>query len=665
MFDNDLFQFTDSAIVNSKRRRIDTRRGWDSVVTDRGLYGGDGGSGGGGGSCSASNTTGCNPGPSFSGGGDGGLTGDSYQLPQNFYITGNSGIYSGSLSSQGNMLAMQINPGDFIYVETNTGNTIANIKAYTGTSTANIKPYLRGCMKEYWRDPAKCTFGSQSAMPAITGVMPAEFSNTPGNFNYYVDLQIARLFGGNGFDQFYFYNVFNQTQGWVATSNDYLAGLKNAENNNLNYYGFKNYDDLVTQGFNKYNNSAALFNAFNNIGYLVDSISAGNFGTSNAIAKTMVDRGLGSIGNLSGKLFDAGIIYSQMSNPAYTSTITNILKTITDATDLAVIQKVLKTNVVDISTPLDYSDIAKASGRVNDSGFKNMEEVGLDLYLRAPGANFTIGSEVAQLITNIQNESATTVENIATTNSLLTPDIIASLRSFLPIADGNRPVTIVDVIGAASGYLYPYMKEVNDGFAELLATKAGDTGDGKGFGEQLRTIMENMSRYAAGIPEDAAEVKAASNYTPVPPPDYTYTEDGQRVAVPDTGGPGYWAVRFYAEADKFFALLNTIVADPTTKEIATRINSNYYTACKLLNHEVTNYNKANFTTSAFSDNSQVFAFVSGLLEAAADRQNVATDYLLYGISQDNNAGNLLRSILAQGKNNVFLSIAGAKITGIV
>jgi len=82
-----------------------------------------------------------------------------------------------------------------------------------------------------------------------------------------------------------------------------------------------------------------------------------------------------------------------------------------------------------------------------------------------------------------------------------------------------------------------------------------------------------------------------------------------------------------------------------------------------LSREVTNYNKANFDVTSYSDNSQVFAFVSGIPELAVDRQNIATDYLLYGVSQNNDAGNILRTLLAQAKNEAFIAATGGKITG--
>ena len=73
--------------------------------------------------------------------------------------------------------------------------------------------------------------------------------------------------------------------------------------------------------------------------------------------------------------------------------------------------QLLKTNVTDISTPLDYSSIEKTSGRANDSGFKNMAEVGIDINLRVPGSSFTLGKEVATLYDIVDDASTKSKKN--------------------------------------------------------------------------------------------------------------------------------------------------------------------------------------------------------------------------------------------------------------
>ena len=564
------------------------------------------------------------------------------------------------------MVAMQLNSGPFIYEDKITGTVITQDKfalvnyglPINQPVEIRTRPYLVGYFREYWRDPTFCTFGSNTAIPAITGVVPSQFTDIPGNFNFYVDLQITRLLGGNSFDFAKFYNAFNQAMSWVITSNSFLVGLKNAQDTNLKYYGFNSYDDLVTQGFNNYKSSNALKQAFNNLGFLVQYIPEGSFGTPNMVAKAMIDFGLGSINNLSEQLYTSGIVYGDIYNPNYTSRISEILLGITNQADLLTMQEVLNTSVPAITSPMSYASIEGASGRSNDSGFKTLSDVGKDIYLRAPGSNFTTGSEVSLLIENIQNQYSPKLDELATQDSLLTPEIIATLRSVLPRTSSNEPVSILNIIGTASGYLQPYMKKVNDGLAELYASP---------YGPQIRQVLTDISRYAGRIPLNEAEKKAADAFTPVPPPTYSTvnTENGYETFIVTAGGPDYYLSKFNGAVAQYTAILSAAQADGATAAIVRQINENYNQACQLLQYEVINFNKANMNTQPFYDSSLMFNFITSLPSYAADTQNLGTDYLLFGLAQNNDNGKLLQTILGQAKNEVLLSNAGAKITGVV
>ena len=565
----------------------------------------------------------------------------------------NSGVYTGSLSAQGNMVAMQLN----------TGNV--NL-SYQGDKITGMIPYQTGYFRQYWQDPTKCTFGSNSAIPALTGVVPDKYTDMPGNFVYYIDLQLTRLTGSNLFDNFYFINSFNQSLGWITTANDYIAGLKNSEGNNLAYYGSTNYVDLVTQGFNKYQQGQALTATFNKIGKMVESVPTGHFGTPNAVAKTLIDFGLGAIGNLTNTLRTAGVNFQDIYNDIYTPVISQTLGSITNGSDLVTVQAVVGSNIRSMNSLLDYASIEGVSGLTNDSAFKTLADVGRDLYLRAPNFTFTTGTAVAEMIQNIQSEVSANVEAISTATSLLTPEIIASLRTFLPQTADNKPASIVNVIGMASGYLTDSMNAVNAGIARLYATS---------YGPQIRDILTNISRYGAGIAISQAEIDAANSYVPNPPNrDFsqgqfgTLTRLGQQYTyAPPSDYNTYWTSQLNAAKNQYFALLNTIVNDKSGEipDIVNQINSNYDYACQQLYYEYKNFNKANITTSSFSDTSQLFSFVSSLPEYGADPTNIGTDYLLYGMCQPTAAGDLAKSILGQSKNNQILANAGVRIKGIV
>lgn len=573
----------------------------------------------------------------------------------------------GAISALGNMVAETLNAyGQSKYVSVATGQLVqpSSITYYNDgprfsfNTPVKAQPWMNGYFRQYWRDPTTCTFGANSAIPALTGVMPEKFTDMQGSFVYYVDLQIQRLSGNNSWDNFYFINAFNQLIGYVITCNAYAKGLLEAEQKNLKYFGFNSYNELVTQGWSAYKASFALPKAFENLGVLVETIPLNIFGTSNGVTKTMLDKGLGVIGNLSEQLFNSGIIYQQIANPNYTQQLNSILLSITNPNDLAIIQSVLKTTVpVDLFTsPLSYTSIESTSGLTNDSGFKDMGAVGKDLYQKAPGSDFTLGIQVANLIRQIQEQTSDSIEDLKTNDSLLTPDLIASLRTYLPLAANNAPISLLNVIGTASGYYTENIELVNEGIAELYATD---------YGPQIINILSEITRYGGGVALNEAEKTAAENYTPVPPPQFTQTVDGGQTITVNTGGPNWWRVQQNSKISEYFALLNTIVADPAMSSIVSKINDNYMTACEFLHIEHTNYIKANISITPFGDNSQIFSFVSSLPEYGVDRNNIGTDYMLFALATDSVSGNIASTILNQAKNNFFITNSGGKVTGIV
>ena len=585
-----------------------------------GDFGGIGDAGGSpsvdGGTCSAGSFSAdfgyCGPGFSYDGGGyDGGTR--RFGEP----IFSGSGVYEGSLSSQGNMVAMQLNTEDFD-TEVVDGRLVA-------------KPYHEGYFKTYFRNPKGDIFGANTQMPALTGVMPEKYTDVPGNAVYYTDLQMYRLSGSNQWDQFYFINTFGQIVGWVLQSNNYLAALKNAENTNLAYYGADSFQVLTTQGFNKYQVGSALVTAFRNIGSMASLITSGYFGTANAVAEVLIDNGLGYINNLSTNLYAAGVNFDDIGNTLYTDFITEQLRQITNTSDLQTIQEVLDSNIPSIANPLDYTRIDRASGLPNDSEFADFRAVGEDFVNRAPNLIFTNGGQIADLITNIQSNVAANVEALTSSTSLLDQATIDSLRSFLPIGGNNEPITMLDVIGTASGYQNTIMTEVNDGIAQLFATS---------YGPQIRDTFTEISRLSARLPLTTAEFSQSA---------------------------ATWDTQLENKKNEYYTLINTIIADTTGNipAIVNQINSNWDKFTSNLYNEFKNYNKANITAGNFGDNQTVFSFVSSLPGYAADQANVATDYMLYGLTQDNVGGETARTVLDQGKNDLFLQQAGVTITGIL
>lgn len=560
----------------------------------------------------------------------------------------NSGVYSGSLSSLGNMVAMCVaqgsgnyrvvyagqtnngfyNVGDYI-----TGDVLANT---SGSIAVQLAPFSTGYFREYWSDPTKTTFGANTPMPALTGVMPAGFTDMPGNFIYYVDLQLQRLSGSNTWNDRYFMSAFNQAVSWVVTSNNYLASLTAAQNTNFAYYGATDYSSLTTQGFGIYKQGQALRQALRNLGLTVSTVPDGHFGTPNAVAKSIIDNGVGDVNNFASKIYRQGVIYSDIYNPNYTAVISAELAAITNIADLAVIQTVLESSIPNIASALDYTSINKASGLSNDSAFESLAAFGKDLYARAPNLQVSNGVGLAALIDLVQNEVTPNVANIAgndatSTSSLLSQDIIDSLKTYLPIGVNGGPVSVMNVIGSAAGYLTEGMKAVNDGIERLYATD---------YGIRLRDTLTDISRYYSGYP---------------------LTEDEKKLTRAN------WDTMLEEKKTEYYNLVNEIVADTTEniRTIVTQINENYGWCCQNLYWEYQNWNKAKLTISEFSDTSQYFSFVSTMPGYGIDLQNIGTDYLLYGLCQPNQAGDVAKTILAQAKTNFLLANAGVQITGIL
>lgn len=560
-------------------------------------------------------------------------------LPNLTAIPSVNGVCSGSLSCHGSIIAGIFNGGQGKYKYFGTGQVDEN-----GVEILMRMPWLTGYAREYWVDPTKTTFGANSAMPALTAVMPGTITETPGNALYYIDLQLTRLTGSNFFNNYTFINSFNQVLNWTQTANNYLISVKNSENKNLRYYGSKTYTEFLTQGFSNYAIGRSLRAALTNIGHMIRQIPSARFGTSNAVAKEMIDSGLGAIGQLTNKLIIQGVNLNDIYNPIYSEIITSVLQTITNASDLQTIQSVLKSSIPNIKSPNDFTSIEKCAGFTNDSPFQTFRSFGIDLYQRAPAFTIQTGTELVNLIDTVLSENFQAVNNLATPSSMLPKSITDSLKQFLPISPDGNPITIMNVLGCATGYLTPYLLEVNRGIDALTKTA---------YGPQLHNAFTNIEqKWDAVIKEESFA--------------YSYAGTG------DTG-IGYTIPidpRFYAALEQsqkdYFNLLTTIVNDPSTKVIAEQINNNWLKFCQLLSIEVQNYNKANLSANVgYTDNSLIYSFVSSIPQYSNDTSRTGSDFFLYSLCQPNEAGEVVKSLLNQTKNNNLLANAGVQIKGEV
>jgi hypothetical protein len=545
------------------------------------------------------------------------------EMPQYNNVPSVGGLYNGSLSAHGNMIAMQVNTGAGKYI------SLGPVFRGGELDEAFVQvPYLTGYLREYWKNPTSATFGADSAIPAITGVMPSSIPELQGNALYYVDLQLTRLSGSNFFDNYAFINSFNQILGWVTTSNEYLAALKNSQENNLGYYGAKNYQEFLTQGFSNYGVGNSLRAAISNIGTMITEIKNGYFGTANSVAKHLLDKGLGAIGDLSTKLIAADVNFSNIYDDLYTQDITLALESITGAGDLVIIQTVLGSTIPNLSSPLDYTSIERASGGKNDSVFSNFQAFGLDLYQRAPGLTVANGQELLTVIDQVLAQVPASVESLSTPTSLLPAAIIDGLREFLPTGPNSGPISILNVIGMASGYLISQITAVNQAIDQLSKTS---------YGNQIRAALTAVSKTYSGLQSN----------------------------IDGTGFSVATQTEYDTAVRNYYNVLSAAATDPQTSAIVDKINKNWLELCQFTYYEVVNYNKANITAGSFNDNSLIYGFVNSLPSYAADSQSIGTDYLLFGMCQPNQAGDIVKSLLNQNKNNDILSSIGVRITGAV
>lgn len=581
-------------------------------------------------------------------------------------VENRSGVYSGSLSAQGNMVAMQLNPGGYKVEPLTYGSgTFLSRFRQLNTMTAaeaavvqegesyievngikypidRVVPYLTGYVRQYWKDPTTCTFGNDSAIPAITGVVPASIPSMPGNLMYYVDLQMTRVSGSNYFDVSAFINTFNQTLSWLTTTNNYVAATNNAKNTNLAYYGATDYKGFVSQGFDIFKKGKSLITALRNQGITTRLINEGHFGTPNAVVKTLITNGLGYINNLSSVMAANGVNVDQIYDESYTALCISQLEAITNVDDLRVIQGVLDSSIPNITNAMAYCSIEASSGLPNDSAFKTLVEFGADILEKAPGLSFTDGQALATLITNVQIEVSSSVEALASDESLLPKSVLDALRLNLPTNGQNAPVSMLNVIGLASGYLSGYMVKVNNGIAALYATS---------YGPRIRAALTEISRYDAKVALSAAEARQAERFVSVP--------------TIENGGLDYWETNRDRKIAEYYSILDEVANDNTQniKLIFNTINDNYNQFCTMLNYEYQNFARASATFQKYTDNSLIFSFVSSLPGYTADVQNIGTDTILYGLAQPNSAGNLVKAAMANAKNNQILGEAGVRIKG--
>lgn len=668
-------------------------------------------------------------------------------VPSDQYIkrTTGTGIYAGSLSALGNLVAMSLNDLAPIYKVTaaalpdnkgwfglgsiyktkapiyNVGQILSKkqLDGLPASMTPTVKqvPYNTGFFREYWFNQRQTTFGNDSAIPALTGVIPRglkDYNNEvilgfTGNVFYYMDLQIQRLLGEGKFNLDRFISVFRQAHSWAETSNKYLASLKNCEKP-LRDFKADTLEEYSTQKWSKYKQGKALTQAFRNLGKLGSLIADGEiyngvwkgFGTAGWVMKGIVENQLADQKtndgvSISDSLIAQNINATNLYDTDNEQKIKNILQNVTNTSTLKLIQEVLETNVANMSSLLDYTSLEKVSGKINDSEFKTLEQVGQDIFENNNTLVIESGPALADLIQGINlSPDAAGLENIRGANGeALDPDIAKQLRKFLPMSPDGGPVSILQIIGMGSGYLKDTLDEINTLIDQLYKGK---------YGISIRDTLTEISRLKAEFPLTAAEAQAAKSWIPTPL-ETSITEEFDSVEeqelelniatagtviinvdsqnldvnqplklksqikkkktkkiVTRKAGPNYWQSRLNSKIQEYYDLLGTAAADPekNTADIVKKLNEKWNYLCQSVYYEIANYQRGNFSTATEGSNATTnrLNFAAGLANYGADSGNIGTGTLLSNLTQNNNVGNQIKTILGMGKNDSNLGQVG-------
>jgi hypothetical protein len=683
-------------------------------------------------------------------------------IPSDNYIkkTTGTGIYQGSLSSLGNLVAMALNDDRRLYrvidppekfpglgiakrsmpwdslgaladksrsISWSAGGTYNDASNPSGTKfitaaqydklSINLKPsyqpvpWSSGYIRQYWNDQRYTKFGSDSAIPALTGVIPRNLKNRrgeptlgfQGNLLYYIDLQMMRLTGGDKINLDHFINMLRQALTWVEVSNRYLASLQNCEKP-LEYFNANTLEEYTTQKWNHYKTGKCLVQAFRNLGKLGGYLSDGEvintewrgFGTEGWILRALVDNGLVDqpCGDktIASAMIEQNITVRDVYNPDLALKIKTILGAVTNRQSLSLIQKILGTNVKNFNSPLDYMSMSQVAGLPHDSKFPDFKALGRDIYENHTDFKIGSGPEFAEMLDKIAlPANPAELEKLrGPEGQALHPTISEQLRKYLPESADGGPVSILQVMGMSSGYLKETLDTVNSAIDQLYKSR---------YGIQIRDTLTEISRLKAKFPLSPAEAAAAKAWTPVPSKlstieEYDAVENvdvklnfsgnsdiitadsvkldtinlrtsvkkkKQREVVTRRPGPDYWEARLQEKIQEYYSILNQASMDNTDNisTIVKTINDSWTELCQNVYYEFINYERANFKSTKIGSTANRMNFAASLATYGADTGNIGIGELLKRMAKNNEIGNHIKTILGMGKNDDILGNTGS------
>jgi hypothetical protein len=588
-----------------------------------------------------------------------GIDFDKWEIASNI-TSSQTSVYHGTLTSLGTLVAESLSVSDPLVeiVESGGGYKTGEILPLTVFNsltsdkvTCRIVPYSTGYFRQYWRNPTLINFGANSAVPAITGVIPEDLTDVDGNpildmqgsLLYYIDLQIQRLSGNDAWSNKKFIPRFRDVVSWTLTSNGSTVAADNL-NKPLENFGSNTITKHSTQNFDIFLVGKAFKQSMQNIGKYASFLPKGEFrngkwvgfGTPNSLIVCLRDNGLVDLivnngSTISDEVEFLGINFTDIYNPDYSTGLRFILENVTNKDDLITAQEVLGSSINDIKSLADFLSIEKVSGLNNDSEFKSFEEIGSEVGVNYPTLVIDTGQDMVDLLNKLElPENTDSVEKIKGKNSAVKSELTDSVTDKLATTQDKKPVTVSNVAGMATGYLNEDLKNLNLAIAEIYANQT--------YGTQIRDILIDISRFGGNIAlTDQEKIDAANSST-------------------------YFLRKTEEKKTEYLNILTTISNDSILGPVVSNVNQLYTKICRAIYQEYRNFNLARFEVeeSPPVDTTSTITFIKDLNRLGEDSEEIGTDLFLYSLAQDNEAGHRFKTALNYGKNDAALRNAGVR-----
>ncbi len=568
-------------------------------------------------------------------------------------------------------------------------------------------PFSTGSLRQYWYNQSSTNFGANSAIPAITGVAPNPLTEDdgtpllgmPGNILYYIDLQMQRLGGRDTFDIDHFITVLNQAITYCQQVNDFLISATNCKKP-LTHFHAKNISEYATQRWDRYLEGTTLIPSMRRLGKIVGYLADGKldngvwigFGSAGSVMKAILQNGLGDQLTDSGTTISSAVQAAKINiDNIYESknqiTLTNILLSVRKKAVLTLVQKVLSTDVKNLTSLADYLNIGLVAGGKNDSSFATMQDIGKDIFLEHNTVNVKDGNAFADMLTKMVAPKG--LDHILGPNGQAVNDELQeAIRRHLPLGPGGGAITILQLLGMSSGYLNEHFAAVNEGITAISKSR---------YGVQIRDLLTEISRCAMRYVLTSAEAQTAAGWVQNPAPQwklyefvpvtdqpayttaynqYNYTYYGfstfqnynfqygwpwayqpppkkQVWEIINNPGKDYWDTRLDQLQQDYIALLDQVANDPELSNTVTKLNESWLQICRYVYYENYNYKVATFDLRGSGTNSNQLRmnFVRQLASFGADAGELGLYQFLRGMVKDTPIGKQISAILDMGRND--------------